>query len=78
MLCWAVFCDEVDHPIVRLINDHQIVKAVLGISCLLDPTVAISCTVEDFWLGGKTPIWGIGAVKGDFNLGHHFGRFLSQ
>lgn len=72
------FFTEVDHPIVGLIDDHEVMQVVLWIGDLLDPAVPISCTVEDFRRGGKTSVWGIGTVQGDLDLCQHFWRFLSQ
>jgi hypothetical protein len=43
--------NKIDGPIIRLVNDHQIVEAVFGVSRLLDATVSVSCSVEDFRLG---------------------------
>src|SRR5882724_4225843 len=72
------FCKKIDRPIIRLANDHQIVEAMLGVSCLLDATVSVSCSVEDLRLGHKTPLGDIRTVESDLNSGHHLGRLLAE
>src|SRR5712671_2036218 len=59
------FRKKIDCPIIRLANDHQIVEAMLEVSCLLDATVSVSYSVEDFRLGRKTSLGDIGTMESD-------------
>src|SRR5438067_11814909 len=72
----AGFCEQVNHPNIRLVYNYQSVNTVLSIRYFLDTTIFASSSVHNFWLSCEALGGYIRALKNYFKFDHRLRRLF--